>query len=35
MNYLKDKIKTTKERIKELEFLISSWQKLLDKKKNE
>ena len=35
MNFLEDKIKTTKERIKELELLISAWQKLLDKKKNE
>jgi hypothetical protein len=35
MSFLEDKIKTTKERIKELELLISAWQKLLDKKKNE
>ena len=35
MSSLEDKIKTTKERIKELELLISAWQKLLDKKKNE
>tara|TARA_B100001996_G_scaffold83413_1_gene61513 strand:+ start:3613 stop:3720 length:108 start_codon:yes stop_codon:yes gene_type:complete len=35
MSFLEDKIKTTKERIKELELLIAAWQKLLDKKKDE
>ncbi len=35
MEYLQGKIKDTRKRIAELELLISAWEKLLDKKRNE
>ena len=35
MNFLEGKIKDTRKRIAELELLIASWQKLLDKKRDE
>ncbi len=32
MNYLKEKIKSAQDRIKELQLLIDEWKKQLDKK---